>query len=61
VHFYVQWGLSRYKKNSPIFSAHFYHQYRFLGTGSDDNPHHCQYATVGSKFSSEGGFEPTVM
>jgi hypothetical protein len=37
-----------------------YH-WRFLVTGSDVNPHHCQYATVGSKSVVKGGFELTLM
>ena len=31
-------------------------QCRFLRTDSDVNPHHCRYATVGSKSGSEWGF-----
>jgi len=36
------------------------HQCRFIRTSNDVNPHHCRYVTVGSKSSSEGGFQPTV-
>jgi hypothetical protein len=54
-------GVSPGIKKIPYFFSPFLSSVSFLGTGSDDNPHHCQYATVGSKFSSEGGFEPTVM